>query len=218
LNANLIGSGSVSNTQYSYLDATSSIQTQLNAKANLANPTFTGTINATGNINANGGITLPAGQTLTIVGDISANATTITPTELSYLDGVTSNLQTQLNSVGIGTSSTGTYSTISGATGTLTFHYMVVGKMAVVSVDATSITTISSPVSPTVSYSFVAYAVQPKYATNVIVMASGGTNANAQFLFQLDNSGNIKFCTTTGNLEASTTYSISPCTFCYEVN
>lgn len=36
---------------------------------------------------------------VTINSDITANSTAISPTELSYLDGVTSNIQTQLNSI-----------------------------------------------------------------------------------------------------------------------
>jgi hypothetical protein len=65
----------VSDTEIGYLDGvTSAIQTQLNAKAPLESPTFTGNVH------------LPA--TTTIDG--------ITPTELSYLNGVTSPIQTQL--------------------------------------------------------------------------------------------------------------------------
>jgi hypothetical protein len=55
---------------------TSSIQTQLNAKANLASPTFTGTV------------TVP---------NILANNETVTPAQLGYVSGVTSSVQTQLN-------------------------------------------------------------------------------------------------------------------------
>lgn len=78
--------GNVTATEISYLDnVTSSIQTQLDAKlaiataastyAPLASPTFTGTV------------VLPADTT---IGDVSA-------AELVYLDGVTSNVQTQLD-------------------------------------------------------------------------------------------------------------------------
>jgi hypothetical protein len=44
---------------------------------------------------SSGNLTLAG--TVTLSGTISANSTTITATELSYIDGVTSNLQTQLN-------------------------------------------------------------------------------------------------------------------------
>ena len=43
------------------------------------------------------GLNVGAGKTLAIAGNISANGATISPTELSYLDTVSSNIQTQLN-------------------------------------------------------------------------------------------------------------------------
>ena len=43
------------------------------------------------------GLNVGAGKTLAIAGNVSANGATISPTELSYLDGVTSAIQTQLN-------------------------------------------------------------------------------------------------------------------------
>ena len=43
------------------------------------------------------GINVGAGKTLAIAGNVSANGATISPTELSYLDTVSSNIQTQLN-------------------------------------------------------------------------------------------------------------------------
>jgi hypothetical protein len=67
----------VSDTEIGYLDGvTSAIQTQLNSKADLAGPTFTGTV------------TLPS---TTSIGNVSS-------TELGYVDGVTSSIQTQLDS------------------------------------------------------------------------------------------------------------------------
>jgi hypothetical protein len=66
----------ISPTELSYLDGVSSaIQTQLNAKAPSAGPTFTGTV------------VLPSTTSIGTVSD----------TEISYLDGVTSAIQTQLN-------------------------------------------------------------------------------------------------------------------------
>lgn len=44
------------------------------------------------------GLNVGSGKTLTIAGNVSANGATLSPTELSYLDGVTSSIQTQLNS------------------------------------------------------------------------------------------------------------------------
>jgi hypothetical protein len=94
----------VSDVEIGYLDGvTSSIQTQMDAKAPLASPTFTGTV------------TLPSGtvtSTMILDGtianaDINASAaidwtkiapsSTVSATELGYLDGVTSAIQTQLD-------------------------------------------------------------------------------------------------------------------------
>jgi hypothetical protein len=43
------------------------------------------------------GLNVGSGKTLAIAGNVSANGATISPTELSYLDTVSSNIQTQLN-------------------------------------------------------------------------------------------------------------------------
>lgn len=43
------------------------------------------------------GLNIGSGKVLTIAGTVSANGSTISPTELSYLDTVSSNIQTQLN-------------------------------------------------------------------------------------------------------------------------
>lgn len=43
------------------------------------------------------GVNIGAGKVLTVAGNVSANGSTLSPTELSYLDGVTSAIQTQLN-------------------------------------------------------------------------------------------------------------------------
>lgn len=94
----------VSDTEISYLDGvTSAIQTQINDKAPKADPTFTGTV------------TLPSGTVTSgmIANDTIVNAdintaaaidwtklavsSTVSSTELGYLDGVTSSVQTQLD-------------------------------------------------------------------------------------------------------------------------
>jgi hypothetical protein len=86
--------GSVSNTEIQYLDGvTSSIQTQLNAKANLADPTFTGNV------------VLPS---TTVIGDVDA-------TEIGYLNGVSSNVQTQLDAKLASSTASSTYAALSGA-------------------------------------------------------------------------------------------------------
>jgi hypothetical protein len=94
----------VSDVEIGYLDGvTSAIQTQMDAKAPLASPTFTGTV------------TLPSGtvtSTMILDGTIAnadinaaaaidwtkiAPSSTVSATELGYLDGVTSAIQTQLD-------------------------------------------------------------------------------------------------------------------------
>jgi len=116
--------GTVSSTEIGYLDnVTSAIQTQLNAKAPLASPTFTGTVTlpsgtvtsamiADGTIVvgdlADGAVTSAKILDGTIVdADINASAaigwtklgisSTVSSTEIGYVDGVTSAIQTQLD-------------------------------------------------------------------------------------------------------------------------
>jgi len=116
--------GTVSSTEICYLDnVTSAIQTQLNAKAPLASPTFTGTVTlpsgtvtsamiADGTIVvgdlADGAVTSAKILDGTIVdADINASAaigwtklgisSTVSSTEIGYVDGVTSAIQTQLD-------------------------------------------------------------------------------------------------------------------------
>lgn len=43
------------------------------------------------------GVNVGSGKVLTVAGNVSANGATLSPTELSYLDGVTSAIQTQIN-------------------------------------------------------------------------------------------------------------------------
>jgi hypothetical protein len=76
ITATTIAVGTVDNTEFSYLNGVSSaIQTQLDLKATLASPTFTGTV------------VLPS---TTSIGTTSS-------TEIGYVDGVTSAIQTQLD-------------------------------------------------------------------------------------------------------------------------
>ena len=73
---NILDGATLSTTELNYVDGvTSGIQGQLDLKAPLASPTFTGNV------------VLPS---TTSIGDVSA-------TEISYVDGVTSSIQTQLN-------------------------------------------------------------------------------------------------------------------------
>jgi hypothetical protein len=77
----------VTQTEMGYVDGvTSDIQTQLGAKAPVADPTFTGEIGI-GAVNVSE----------TELGILEG--ATLTTTELNYVDGVTSDIQTQLNTV-----------------------------------------------------------------------------------------------------------------------
>jgi cytoskeletal protein CcmA (bactofilin family) len=78
---------------------TSNIQTQLDGKANIASPVFTGNVDlpstkCQGLFNAEAGITT---TTLTASGNITADTHVITPAQLGCVSGVTSNIQTQLD-------------------------------------------------------------------------------------------------------------------------
>lgn len=52
-----------------------------------------------GAIMANGGLQVPSGKTLVLTGNISANSTTVSPTDVSRIQGLTSNAQTQLTAL-----------------------------------------------------------------------------------------------------------------------
>jgi hypothetical protein len=73
------------------------------------------------------GLNVGSGKTLVIAGNVSANGATISPTELSYLDGVTSAIQTQLNAK---EPTITTLTVAKGGTGasTLTANYLVKGN------------------------------------------------------------------------------------------
>jgi len=71
------------------------------------------------------GLNVGAGKTLAIAGNVSANGATISPAELSYLDGVSSAIQTQLD----GKEPTiTTLSVAKGGTGTGTLTGVVIGN------------------------------------------------------------------------------------------
>ncbi len=114
--------GDVSNTELQYVNGvTSSIQTQLNDKAPLASPTFTGTVSGVtkthvglGNVDNTSDASKPVSTAAQTALDLKANlagptftgtvvlpSTTsignVTSTEIGYVDGVTSAIQTQIN-------------------------------------------------------------------------------------------------------------------------
>jgi hypothetical protein len=109
--------------ELNYVDGvTSSIQTQLGTKAPLASPTFTGTTNITGTFQIGGvAVTATAAELNDLAGNAvdaadftklaSVTATAaelnvldgipagLTSTELGYVDGVTSSIQTQIDAI-----------------------------------------------------------------------------------------------------------------------
>jgi hypothetical protein len=94
----------VSDTEIGYLDGvTSAIQTQLDSKLSTANLAEAAQDAVAGAIVAGTGITQTyddAGNTITIAVDttsIQARVANVSDTEIGYLDGVTSGIQTQLN-------------------------------------------------------------------------------------------------------------------------
>jgi hypothetical protein len=88
INATAIGTGSVDNTEFGYLDGvTSAIQTQIDAKQ----ATITG--GATSIVSSN----LTASRALASDGSGKVAVSSVTSTELGYLSGVTSAIQTQID-------------------------------------------------------------------------------------------------------------------------
>jgi hypothetical protein len=88
LDATKIANGTVTSTEFQYLGSvTSDIQTQINTKAPTASPTFTGTI--TTPLTASRAVVTGASSELAIA--------TTTATEIGYVNGVTSAIQTQMD-------------------------------------------------------------------------------------------------------------------------
>jgi hypothetical protein len=81
----------------------SEIQTAVNSKADIASPTFTGTvtgnnITATGTLNASGTFQINSVAVTATAAELNIlDGVTATAAELNYMDGVTSNVQTQLD-------------------------------------------------------------------------------------------------------------------------
>ena len=109
---NILDGATLSTTELNYVDGvTSAIQTQMNDKAPLNSPTFTGTVTLPNNTisqsmmaddsvgtNEIGGLAVTNEKLAGSIGwDKLAISSTISSTELGYLDGVTSSIQTQLD-------------------------------------------------------------------------------------------------------------------------
>jgi len=96
--------------------------TKLNTDLDLVDALFAaaGTGTSVG-VNVGAGKTIAVAGTLALTGTMTANGATLSPTELSYLDGVTSNIQTQLgNAITASGTATLTNKTIAFSSNTLT--------------------------------------------------------------------------------------------------
>jgi len=105
LDATKIGSGSVSNAEFDYLDGTTAnIQTQLSQRV-VANAPIAGTTATKVTYDSKGLITsstpLVASDLPSSIDAAKIGSGTVNNTEFGYLDGVTSAIQTQLNSVSL---------------------------------------------------------------------------------------------------------------------
>lgn len=87
---NALEASAVTSTELGYVGGvTSAIQTQINTKAPAASPTFTGTITTP----------LTASRAMVTDGSSALAASATTATELGYVSGVTSAIQTQINTI-----------------------------------------------------------------------------------------------------------------------
>jgi len=108
-----IGGGLISNTEFSYLDGvTSAIQTQIDSKQ----ATITGGASSIASSN------LTVSKALASDGSGKVSASSVTATELGYVSGVTSALQTQIDSK---------QATLTGATTTVTSSNLTASKAVI---------------------------------------------------------------------------------------
>jgi hypothetical protein len=130
--------GNVDNTEIQYLNGvTSAIQTQIDAKAPSAAPTFTGSV------------VLPSS---TSIGDVDG-------TEIGYLNGVSSNIQTQIDTKLSSSTAASTYATILQTTSTPSFtsnnYTLVIGdaNKILLASNSTTAGTVTIPLNSSVAFS-----------------------------------------------------------------
>ena len=95
---NLLDGVTATTAELNYVDGvTSAIQTQIDTKAAIAGPTFTGTLTAP-TINASTALQIGGVAITSTAAELNIlDGVTATATELNYVDGVTSAIQTQLD-------------------------------------------------------------------------------------------------------------------------
>jgi hypothetical protein len=106
---------------------------KLNTDFDLLDAVFTA--NGTG---TSVGLNVGSGKTFALTGNISANSLTISPTEVGYLDGVTSNIQTQLSTA---TSSIATLTTDKAPLASPTFTGVPAAPTAALATNTTQLAT-----------------------------------------------------------------------------
>jgi len=185
----------VTSTEYDYLDGvTSNLQTQLNSKQ----PNITGA--ATTILSSN----LTANRALYSASDGKIYASSVTSTELGYLGGVSSGIQTQLNAK----QATITGAASSGTSSNLTANRAMItdgsGKMSISAVTAAELgyldgvtsniqtqlnNATSYPLDVRVFTSGSSYTV-PAGAKAILIKASGGGGGGSHWIFSGNNAGN----------------------------
>jgi hypothetical protein len=161
--------GSVTNTEIGYLSGvTSAIQTQLNTattniglKANSASPTFTGNV------------VLP---NTTVIGDVDA-------TEIGYLNGVSSNVQTQIDAKLASATAATTYAPLIQTTSTPTFtsnnYTLVVGDKDKI-VLASNSTTAGTVTVPSGVFDVGSVITLVQTGSGQLTLTASGTTINSQ--------------------------------------
>jgi hypothetical protein len=140
--------------------------TKLNTDLDLVDALFTA--NGTGTsvgLNVGSGKTLAVAGTLALTGNITAGGLTISATELSYLDGVTSAIQTQINAKANSTDTVnltgaqtmsggkrGTVSALGNSSGTITLDMATANNFSM-TLNANSTNTLANPSNQTAGQS-----------------------------------------------------------------
>ena len=154
--------GNVDNTEIQYLNGvTSAIQTQIDLKAALAGPTFTGTV------------VLPS---TTSIGDVDG-------TEIGYLNGVSSNVQTQLDAKLASATAATTYAPVLQTTSAPTFtsnNYTLIAGDKDKILLASNSTTAGTITIPSGVFAVGSVVTIVQTGTGQLTLTASGTTLNSQ--------------------------------------